>query len=102
MTTFNWLSLFGVPAIVFAAIAWAYSQFKKMFKANGAEKLGIQALLRDSLERRFEECQKQGYATQSARRNFENMYTQYHNLGANGVMDDTRAKFLALPIGDED
>ena len=25
------------------------------------------------------------------------MYKQYHNLGANGVMDDIRAKFLELP-----
>jgi hypothetical protein len=24
---------------------------------------------------------------------------QYHNLGANGVMDNLRGKFLALPLG---
>jgi len=29
--------------------------------------------------------------------NLENVYIQYHNLGANGVMDDLRNKFLALP-----
>ena len=28
----------------------------------------------------------------------ENMYLQYHALGGNGVMDDIRQKFFALPL----
>ena len=40
----------------------------------------------------------QGYATSDDRQNFENMYVQYHSLGENGVMDDVRQKFFALPM----
>ena len=32
-----------------------------------------------------------------ARENFENMYQRYHNLGANGVMDDYYKKFMEIP-----
>ena len=102
MTTFNWLSLFGIPAIIFAVIVWAWAQFKKIMLENEATKAGVQALLRNSLQQLYRECKRRGWATQSDRQNFENMYKQYHNLGANGVMDDTRKKFLALQIGDED
>lgn len=102
MTTFNWLTLFGVPAIVFAAITWAWAQFKETKKENDAIKLGVQALLLDRLQQLYRECKRRGKASNFDRQNFENMYKQYHNLGANGVMDDTRTKFLAIPIGDDD
>lgn len=102
MTTFNWLVLFGVPTIVLAILVWAWTQFKKIMVEGDATKAGVQALLRNSLYHLYNECRHKGYATQSDRQNFENMYKQYHNLGANGVMDDTRKKFLAIKIGDDD
>jgi len=59
-------------------------------------------MLRDRLYQLFHYCKKRGTASEYEREDFENMYTQYHNLGANGVMDDIRTKFLALPISDLD
>ena len=58
---------------------------------------GIQALLRAQLISDWNNYSEKGYAPIYARENFENVYTQYHNLGANGVMDDIRSKFMALP-----
>ena len=62
-----------------------------------AVKLGLQALLRDRLYQVYNHYQEKGYAPIYAKENFENMYTQYHNLGANGVMDEIREKFKNLP-----
>ena len=40
---------------------------------------------------------EQGWAPIYARENFENCWQQYEQLGENGVMEDIRHKFLALP-----
>lgn len=94
MTVFNWLTLFGVPSI----IACLFAYIKKGNSEIKALKLGVQALLRDRLRQTYIESSAKGYADFEDRQNFENMYTQYHSLGMNGVMDDTRNKYLALPI----
>ena len=83
------LGLIGVPS-AFAIVMYAY-------KRNKAMRLGMQALLRANLTRDWREFSELGYAPMYARENFENEYQQYHNLGANGVIDDIRTKFLALP-----
>lgn len=57
-----------------------------------------QAALRNSLYELFDICSKKGCATYNERNNFENLYENYHKLGANGVMDDIREKFLDLKI----
>lgn len=106
MTTFNWLSLFGVPTIIFALYTFMYKRMSTRIKQTNAEneaiKLGIQALLRDRLQQLYRYCKQKGCASDNDRRNFNNMYTQYHALGVNGVMDDTRDKFFALPIGEDE
>lgn len=75
--------------------------FLKRIKANDlkteAVQKGVQALLRDRLYDKYEYYSEKGYAPIRARENFENMWTQYHNLGKNGVMDDIHMKFMELP-----
>ena len=90
MDLYKILSLFSIPS---ALIAYCVLTFKKI----KAIRLGTQALLRANLVRDWNEYSTLGYAPLYARENFENEDQQYHNLGANGVMDDIRAKFLALP-----
>ena len=60
-------------------------------------KSGDQASLRNDLYQLYDVCKKKGYASMGERINFDNLYKNYHELGANGVMDDTYAKFMALP-----
>lgn len=68
-------------------------------KETKAIALGVQAILRMWMRREYERCNEQGFATINDRDDFENCWSQYHALGANGVMDDIHKKFLALPTG---
>ncbi len=94
MSIYQWLTLFGVPGIIAGLLAFIRLQLKQ----NRAVKDGLQAILRDRLMHVFRKCQAHGFADSDDRQNFENMYLQYHALGGNGVMDDIRQKFFALPL----
>jgi len=90
MSIWNWLSLLGIPAIVASVVVALWVRTKAISR-------GIQALLRDRLTQGYKYHEKEGWADIDDRNNLENIYVQYHNLGQNGVMDDLRSKFLALP-----
>lgn len=64
-----------------------------------ALELGVQALLRDRLIYQYEKYKTRGYAPIYAKENFENLYEQYHKLGANGVMDSIHEEFKKFPSG---
>jgi len=93
MTIYNWLTLFGVPSLFIALVTF----IKMQIAQNKAIKEGLQAILRDRLLQAYKHYQEKGYADSDDRSNWENMYQQYHILGANGVMDDIRQKFFRLP-----
>lgn len=97
MTIYNWLCLFGIPAIIAALGKWIWSEMKKNRRDTESLKLGIQALLRSQMIADYNKYNDKGFAPMYARDNFENCYKQYHSLGANGVMDDLHEKFLDLP-----
>ena len=60
-------------------------------------KLGVQALLRSEMIDNYNKWSERGYMPIYAKENFESCYTQYHNLGANGVMDSIYEKVMSLP-----
>lgn len=80
----------GVPAILLGVIITTWVQIR-------AVKKGVQALLRDRLLQGYKFYRQQGWADENDRSNLENVYQQYHALGANGVMDNLRQRFLDLP-----
>ena len=90
------LSIIGVPSFVSIA-AWILKKVKKNESENEAVKAGVQALLRSQMINDYNRWSEKGYAPIYARENFENCWQQYHNLGANGVMDDIHKKFIELP-----
>lgn len=94
MTVYQWLSLLGVPALLGGIAGYAL----RLMRQSRALKKGLQALLRDRLYAQYTLCCEKGWASMDERRNFINMYTQYHLLGANGVMDDVRDRFYRLPM----
>ncbi len=94
MTVYNWMTLLGVPGMIVGLFGFVRLQMKQ----NRAVKDGLRAILRDRLLQSFRHCSAQGFADSDERQNFENMYIQYHSLGGNGVMDDVRQKFFALPM----
>lgn len=60
-------------------------------------KLGLQTVIKNTLKIRYEKWIREGQAPLDAKDDLERMYKVYHQLGANGVMDSLREKFLALP-----
>ena len=90
MNLYQWLCVLGVPAIIAAAARYFYCQVRGV-------RLGVQALLRAQLVSEYNKWEERGWAPIYARQNFENCWTQYHNMGKNGVMDNLHTRFLALP-----
>ena len=83
--------------VITLAIGWLTGRLRTKSTELIALKSGLQAILRDRLIQSYKYFESKGYASFEDRQNFENMYTQYHNLGSNGVMDDIRDKFMELP-----
>lgn len=91
------LTIVSATGILSLATAEIIRRIKRERQHDKATEKGIQALLRDRLIYQYDKYKDKGYAPIYARENFENLYTQYHNLGANGVMDDIREQFRQLP-----
>lgn len=102
------LCLLAVPSLVAVIYGRGFAKLDKKQKENEdkiaksnveteAVKLGMQALLRSQMINDFNRWSDKGYAPIYARENFENCWTQYHKLGANGVMNDIHDKFMELP-----
>ena len=98
MTLYNILCLLGIPALTGGLTAFLISRVKKLSAENRAIKAGMQAMLRDRLYAIFSACQARGSAGINDRNNFEQLYRQYHALGANGVMTDIHDRFMALDV----
>lgn len=90
LTVYQILCLIGFPSVL-TIIGWLYKRVKAL-------NLGLQALLRSQMINDYNRWSEKEYAPIYARENFENCWQQYHNLGANGVMDDLHEKFTLLPI----
>lgn len=97
MTVYNWLTLLLGSGILLEIFRRLFQKIKDNENKTKAIQEGVQALLRDRLIAEYNEGVRKGYARIYEKENFENMYEQYHNLGANGVMDDIREKYRELP-----
>lgn len=107
MELYQILCLCGIPAL--AGMIWGYLS-KKLSKLHEEQEvskkqttalqLGVQALLRDRLLQSYHYYALRGWADADERSNFLNLYSQYHALGANGVMDDIKRRFMELPLDD--
>lgn len=112
MEWYQILMVIGIPSIISGLVALFIGRGMKkrdakqeeirkqneiMEKQNKALMAGIQAILRDRLLQGYRHYSEKGWADYDDRQNMENMWEQYHALGANGVMDGYRSKFLALP-----
>ena len=98
MTLYQVLSLLFGSGLLITILTAVWRKIKQNEKKTESVQLGVQALLRDRLYSTYLKYAEKGYAPIYARENFENMYKQYHILGANGVMDDIYHKFMALPL----
>lgn len=97
MTIYQILCLCGFSSLGSAIMGALITKVVSYKKENDALKKGIQALLRAQMISDYNKWTAKGYAPIYARQNFQNVWDNYHNLGANGVMDDIKNKFMALP-----
>ena len=98
MSLYQILSLLFGSGLLVTILTAVWRKIKLNEKKTESVQLGVQALLRDRLYSTYLKYAEKGYAPIYAKENFENMYKQYHVLGANGVMDDIYRKFMDLPL----
>ena len=98
MSTSEIIALIGIFwGTILAILGYLFGRIKGLRKDNIAVREGVQALLRAQMLDDYNHYMEKGYAPIYARENFENCYSRYHELGANGVMEDIHNKFMALP-----
>lgn len=98
ITIYQLLCLIGVPSLITAVNACIFRKTKENYIRHESLELGVQALLRSQMIADYNLWNERGYAPIYAKDNFENCWEQYHNLGANGVMDKLHEDFMKLPI----
>lgn len=67
-------------------------------RKNQAIENGVQALLRNELIKNFREYKIKGEITLLDKENMEHMFTEYFNLGGNGMMQEVHEEFINIPI----
>lgn len=97
MTLYNILSLLFGSGLLVGVGRYFMKRIKAIDQKNESVCLGVQALLRDRMIQDYNKYMELEYAPIYAKENFENMWMQYHNLGANGVMDEIHETFKHLP-----
>ena len=98
MSLYQILSLLFGSGLLVTILTAVWRKIKLNEKKTESVQLVVLLFLRDRLYSTYMHYQEKGYAPIYARENFENMYKQYHGLGANGVMDDIYRKFMDLPL----
>ena len=108
MDSMNWyqiMILIGVPSIISTLVSglliWTLNKFRTNKKKATIDEIlvkeSLQALLRNELVQSSEKFIKAGFVDIPNKQNFENMYSKYHLLGQNGVMDTIRCNVMQLP-----
>lgn len=92
------LSVVSASGILGIACAAIINRMKRSESRQTALELGVQALLRDRMIYSYNKYTEIGNAPIYAKENFSNMYKQYHELGANGVMTKLYEEFMTLPV----
>lgn len=99
--TLAWITTTIIGSILTLTIGalWgaATKKMKEISQTNEAIKLALQALLRAQMIADWNKYSSRGYAPIYAKDNFENVWQQYHSLGANGVMNGIHDQYMALP-----
>ena len=97
MDKYQWIMIIAGSGTGLAVAKLVHSKLVAQSRKTKALEEGVQALLRDRLYQMYAHYMEKGSAPIYARENFENMYQKYHELGANGVMDDYYKKFMEIP-----
>jgi hypothetical protein len=81
--------------LITSGFVWVFKQFK-------AFKLGLQAILRNSIIEQYNKYFEKEYIPIYAMENVTAMYKEYHALGGNGTITKLYEELLELPHRKED
>jgi hypothetical protein len=90
--------LTGISSFVVFTYKRIKDRFKKQDEKREAIEKGVQALLRNELIQRFREYKLAGEMTLLDKENMDHMFTEYFNLGGNGMMQEVYLEFKEIPI----
>lgn len=86
-----------IPLILGTVIGFISTKLKKNKSKEQAIELGVQALLRNELVRRYREYEAKGEMSILDKENMEAMFKQYKNLGGNGTVKHMMDDLFELP-----
>lgn len=92
------ITVLSASGVIGIFTRFIFTRFKILRTRQQALELGIQALLRNALIQQYDSWTAKQHAPIHIKDNFNNMYQQYHALGANGVMDNMYQDFMGLPV----
>ncbi len=92
-----------IPTILSGILGFVVSKHNQIKEKNDAEfkkekaiELGVQALLRNEIIRRYREFELKGEISILDKENLEAMFEQYKNLGGNGTVKKMMTELLNL------
>lgn len=86
-----------IPTFLGGITGVILTKLKKNKSKEEAIELGVQALLRNELIRRYREYEEKGQVSILDKENMEAMFEQYKNLGGNGTVKHMMDELLDLP-----
>lgn len=85
-----WVEVLLTGVCTFVSVT--YKKIRKRFEEQDVKRKaienGVQALLRNELIKNFREHKLEGSITLLDKENMDHMFTEYFNLGGNGMMKD--------------
>lgn len=87
---------------VVTGILYTIRGIKRKMKENESIKLGVQALLRNSIIQQYNHYEEQGFIPIYARENLDALSKEYYNLGGNGVVHQLMDKLAELPTNKDE
>ena len=75
-----------IPTLLGGVLGFIATKLKKNKKKDLAIELGVQALLRNEIIRRYRELETKGEISILDQENLDEMFEQYKNLGGNGTV----------------
>ena len=100
MIILNFIAVLGFPT-VFAMIVTISKRINKYSKQIKILMLAQQAQMRSQLLKDFYTYKNREFIYESELEDWENLYQNYHSLGANGIMDKRRETLMNLPTKKE-
>lgn len=95
MIILNILAILGFPSL-FVLVSVTVKRMKKYSEQIKILMESQQAQMRSQLLKDYYTYRRRGFVYESELEDWENLYKNYHSLGANGIMDKRRETLMSL------